>query len=127
MKRTNYRRRLLSYIVITSVFLSSFLFYSPADIVFSAQGDPYLEVITPSEAAVFDVTTVEFTGSMSDDRTPPDQLSLKVFEKLDSSSEPIEITKDGQLTVSVNGQNSNWTFSKLFYYGESFTFFCPYG
>ena len=118
MKRTNYRRRLLSYIVITCVFLSSFLFYSPADIVFSAQGNPYLEVISPSEAAVYDEAMVEFTGSMSDDSTPPDKLSLKVFEKLDSSSEPIEITNDGQLTVSVNGQNANWAFSKLFTIGN---------
>ncbi|WP_419955672.1 hypothetical protein ACN6MT_09330 [Neobacillus niacini] len=114
MKRMNYKRGLLSYIVITSVFLSSFLFYSPSDIVFSAQGDPYLEVVSPSEAAVFDVTKVEITGSMSDDRTPPDQLSLKVFEKSDSSSETIEITNDGQLTVSVNGQNGNWVFIKEF-------------
>ncbi|MEH7179455.1 hypothetical protein [Neobacillus vireti] len=118
MKRTNYRQRLFSYIVITSVFLSSFLSYSPADIVFSAQGDPYLEVKTPSEAAVFDVTTVEFTGSLSDDRTPPDQLSLKIFEKLDSGSEPIEITNDGQLKISVDGQNGNWAFTKEFTEGN---------
>jgi hypothetical protein len=114
MKRTNYRRRLLSYIVISCVFLSSFLLYSPADIVLSAEGDPYLQVITPNEAAVFDGATVEFTGSMSDDSTPPEQLSLRVYEKLDSSSEPIEITRDGQLTISLDGQNGTWVFSKLF-------------
>jgi hypothetical protein len=118
MKRTNYRRRLFSYIFISCVFLSSFLFYSPADIVLSAEGDPYLEVLTPNETAVFDGATVEFTGSMSDDSTPPEQLSLRVYEKLDSSSELFEITNDGQLTVSVEGQNGNWAFSKLFIEGN---------
>jgi hypothetical protein len=118
MKRTNYRRRLFLYIVISCVFLSSFLFNSPADIVLSAQGDPYLEVLTPSKATVFNGATVEFTGSMSDDSTPPEQLSLGVYEKLNSSSELIEITNDGQLTVSVNGQNGNWAFSKPFTEGN---------
>jgi predicted CXXCH cytochrome family protein len=118
MKRTNYRRRFLSYIVISCVFLSSFLFYSPADIVLSAQGDPYLEVTHPSDMAVFDVETVEFTGTMSDDSTPPDQLSLRVFEKSDSNSEPIEITKEGQLTLTVDGQNGSWVFSKVFTKGS---------
>ena len=118
MKRTNYRRRLLSYIVISCVFLSSFFYYSSADIVLSAQGDPYLEVITPSKTAVFDEAMVDFTGSMSDDSTPPDKLSLTVFEKLDSSSEPIEITNEGQLTFSFDGQNGKWAFSKLFTIGN---------
>jgi hypothetical protein len=118
MKRANYRRRLLSYIVISCVFLSSFLLYSPADIVLSAEGDPYLQVLTPNETAMFDGATVEFTGSMSDDSTPPEQLSLKVYEKLDSSSEPIEITNDGQLTVSAEGQNDNWEFSMHFTEGN---------
>jgi hypothetical protein len=118
MKRTNYRRRLLSYIVISCVFLSSFLFYSPADIVLSAQGDPYLELSTPIEATVFDNAMVEITGSMSDDSTPPEQLSLRVYEKLESNSEPIEITSDGQLTISFDGQNGTWVFSKLFYGGS---------
>jgi hypothetical protein len=118
MKRTNYRRRLFSYIVISCVFLSSFLFYSPADIVLSAQGDPYLEMLTLSEATVFDHAKVEITGSMSDDSTPPEQLSLSVYEKLDSSSEPIEITSDGQLTTSIDGQNGTWVFSKLFNEGS---------
>jgi len=112
MKRTNYRRRLFTYIVISCVFLSSFLFYSPADIVFSAQGDPYLELLTPSEATVSANTMVEFTGSMSDDSTPPEQLSLRVYEKVESSSELIEITSDGQLTVLFDGQKSKWIFSK---------------
>jgi Doubled CXXCH motif (Paired_CXXCH_1)/Bacterial Ig-like domain len=94
MKRTNYRRRLFSYIVISCVFLSSFLLYSPADVVLSAEGDPYLQMLIPNEAAVFDGATNEVTGSMSDDSTPAEQLSLKVYEKLDSSSEPIKITKE---------------------------------
>jgi hypothetical protein len=114
MKRTNYRRRLFSYIFISCVFLSSFLFYSPADIVLSAQSDPYLEMLSPSEVTVFDNAMVEITGNISDDSTPPEQLSLRVYEKLDSSSDPIEITSEGQLTFSFDAQKGNWVYSKQF-------------
>ena len=118
MKRVNYKRKFISYIAILSIFLSSFLLYTPADIVLSAPGDPNIEVITPSEGSVFNNEIVDFTGRFSDDSTLPDQLSFSVFEKIDASSEPIEITGEGQLTVTVEGQNSNWTFSKPFTEGS---------
>lgn len=123
VKRMNYKRKFISYFVITSVFLSSFLFYSPADIVLSAQGDPYIEVTSPIEGAVFDVTTVDFAGNISDDSTSNDQLIFKVFENPESSSEPLDITKDGKLTLIADEKIGKWTFSKEFSEGtHSLTF-----
>jgi predicted CXXCH cytochrome family protein len=114
MKRKNYKRRLISYVIIWSVILSSLLLNSPKDIALSASGAPEIEILTPEADAVFNVLTVEFTGRISDDLTTPDKLPVKVFEQLGDSQQPIDITNEGKLTVTPQDQYANFSFTKEF-------------
>lgn len=118
MKRKNYKRKLFSYIVIWSVFISSLLLYSPETHVFSESGIPEITMISPQGGSEFTVSTVEFTGKISDDNTPSDKLSLKVFEKLNSSQQPIDITDDGKRMITNMGEYAQFSFLKEFSEGD---------
>lgn len=112
VKRMNYKRKLISYCVILSVFFSSFLMYSPASIAQTEPGTPVVEVFSPVEGASFDEAMVEFTGKVYDDVTAPDKLMLKVLEKDEQTEASIDITSEG--TLSTVDENGNWSFSKVF-------------
>ncbi|SMQ84261.1 doubled CXXCH domain-containing protein [Bacillus sp. OV166] len=114
MKRKNYNRKLISYFVIWSVVLSSLLFSSPDNIVVSASAVPEIQMLTPDAGAVLNAPVVEFTGSISDDLTTPDKLSVKVFEQLESSQQPIDITDEGKLTLTPKENGADFSYSRDF-------------
>ncbi|EKN71373.1 cytochrome C family protein [Neobacillus bataviensis LMG 21833] len=114
MKRTNYKRKLISYVVIWSLFLSSFLLYSPKNVALSASGVPEIAIITPNAGAMLDVSTVEFTGTISEDQTSSDKLSIKIFEQLGDSQQPIEITGEGKLSITMHDKYADFSFLKDF-------------
>jgi predicted CXXCH cytochrome family protein len=118
MKRKNFKRKIFSYLVIWSVFIGSLLLYSPNSIAFSATGAPDITISSPSDGSVSDVSTVLFTGSISDETTTPDKLSIKVLENQNNSASPIDITSDGQLTVTNLVDHATFTFSKVFSQGQ---------
>ncbi|MEH7495063.1 cytochrome c3 family protein [Neobacillus niacini] len=110
----NFKRKLISCIVMWSVILGSFLSYSPETRVFSATGVPEITMISPVGESVFTSSNVEFTGKISDDISPPDKLLIKVFEHTANSDQPIEITDGGQWTLTPNDQFANFSYSKDF-------------
>ena len=114
MKRKNYKRKLISYFVIWSVFISSLLLYSPGNIALSASGAPEIKITAPGDGSVFDVSMVEFTGRISDDITTSDKLSVKVLEQLSTSDKPIDISSEGKLLVTNKGDYGEFSFSKEF-------------
>ncbi|WP_190284706.1 cytochrome c3 family protein [Bacillus sp. S3] len=114
MKRMNSKRKLISYVVIWSVFIGSLLSYSPKTHVLSASGVPEIKILTPDSEAVFDVSTVEFTGIISDDLTTPDKLSVRIFEQLGNVQQPIDITGEGKLSLLAQDQYADFSFSKDF-------------
>ncbi|WHY85417.1 cytochrome c3 family protein [Neobacillus novalis] len=124
MKRMNVKRKLFTYIVIWSVFLSSLLLYSPETNVLSASGVPEITMNTPDEGAVLDVSTVEFTGKVSSDSTTPEQLTIKVFEQLGDSEQPKDITLDGKLSIKPEDKKADFSYSRNFSEGaHTLTFF----
>ncbi|MGG3563729.1 cytochrome c3 family protein [Neobacillus rhizosphaerae] len=118
MKRMNYKRKLISYIVTWSVFISSLLLYSPDNIAHSASGVPEIKITTPADGAVLDVSTVEFIGRVTDDLTTPDKLQIKVFEQLSDTQQPIDITDDGKLSITQQDTYADFSFSKEFSQGN---------
>jgi predicted CXXCH cytochrome family protein len=114
MKRMNYKRKLFSYIMIWSIFLSSLLLYSPANIALSASGVPEISITSPDEGSVFDVPKVEFTGRVSDSSTTAAKLLVKVFEQQSNSEKSIDITNDGILSYKDNSDYREFSFSKDF-------------
>lgn len=115
MKRKNFKRSLVSYIVIWSIFLSSLLLYSPINnIALSASGVPEIKIFTPNEGTVLDVSTVEFTGRVSEALSTPDKLLVKVFEQQGDSQQPVDITEAGKLSITIQEQYADFTFSKDF-------------
>jgi predicted CXXCH cytochrome family protein len=114
MKRKNYKRKLISYIVFWSVVLSSLLFNSPNNIVVSASGVPEIKLLTPVAGAVFNVSMVEFTGTISDDLTTADKLPVQVFEQSGESEQPIDITGEGTLSITTKENYADFTFSNNF-------------
>jgi Doubled CXXCH motif (Paired_CXXCH_1) len=110
----NFKRKLISCIVIWSVIFGSLLSYSPETHVFSAMGVPEISLDSPSGESVFEVMNVVFTGKISDDLTTPDKLLIKVFEHPINSDQPVDITDGGQLNLSPNDQYANFTYSKDF-------------
>ena len=118
MSRKNNKRKLISYSVIWAVLLSSFLIYSPNNIVLSAEGDPYIEIISPSEELVFDEKMVEFTGKISDDTTTSDKLKLSVYEEQGSPTKTVEISNDVNLSITPTGDYGEWSFTKEFSEGN---------
>ncbi|ETI66383.1 cytochrome c3 family protein [Neobacillus vireti] len=125
MKRMNVKRKLFTYIVIWSVFLSSLLLYSPQTNVLSATGVPEISMNTPDEGAVFNVSTVELTGKISSESTTPDLLTIKVFEQLPGDSEqPKEMTLDGKLSITPKDKDADFSYSGDFSEGpHTLTFF----
>ncbi|MCQ6278712.1 Ig-like domain-containing protein [Bacillus sp. EB600] len=71
-----------------------------------------MKVTAPNDGSVFDVSTVTFTGTISDDITTPDNLSLKVLETQNGS--PVDITSKGVLSVSPAG---DFSYSSVFSQG----------
>ncbi|MEO2077623.1 MAG: cytochrome c3 family protein [Bacillus sp. (in: firmicutes)] len=118
MKRMNYNRKLISYILTWSVFISSLLLYSPNNIAFSASGVPELEITNPVTGTVLDVSTVEFIGKVSDDLTTSDKLQLKVFEQVSDTQQPVDITGEGKLTITLQDTYADFTYSKDFSQGN---------
>ncbi|MFL6558822.1 MAG: hypothetical protein ACJ8MO_22220, partial [Bacillus sp. (in: firmicutes)] len=114
MKRKNYKRKLISYIVIWSVVLSSLLFSSPDNIMVSASDVPKIQILTPTEGVLFNALMVEVTGTTSDDLTTSDKLSIKVFEQLVASQQPTDITDEGQLTITPKDNFAEFSYSKDF-------------
>ncbi|MFJ7728285.1 cytochrome c3 family protein [Neobacillus sp. NPDC097160] len=114
MKRMNYKRKLISYVVIWSVFIGSLLSYSPDNIALSASGVPEIKILTPDLGAVFNVSTVEFTGRISDDLTTPDKLPVKVFDTLGDSQQPIDITGEGKLSITLEDKYADFSYSRDF-------------
>ncbi|MBV7505746.1 cytochrome c3 family protein [Bacillus sp. sid0103] len=112
MKRKNYKRKLISFIVIWSVVLSSLLFSSPDNIVVLASADTEIQLVSPEQGAVFNAPTVEIIGSISDELTLANNLLIKVFEQIDASLQPIDITGDGKLTIVPQEKYADFTFSK---------------
>ncbi|GHH97481.1 cytochrome c3 family protein [Neobacillus kokaensis] len=124
MKRMNYKQKLILYFIICSLLISSFLLYSPETHVFSATGEPEITVMTPAAEAVLDVSTVEFTGKVSDDQTPSNELVIKVFEQSEDSEQPIDITDDGKLTITPKAEYADFTYLNEFSNGiHKLTFF----
>ncbi|WP_286229668.1 cytochrome c3 family protein [Neobacillus mesonae] len=124
MKRMNYKRKFVLYVVIWSLFISSFLLYSPETHVFSASGEPKITVTAPAAGSLFEVTTVEFTGIISDEQTPPNELIVKVFEQPENAEQPIDITEDGKLTITPQANFADFTYVKDFSQGvHKITFF----
>jgi hypothetical protein len=118
VKRMNFKRKLISYIVIWSVVFGSLLSYSPENRVLSATGVPEITLISPLGGSVFEVSKVEFTGKILDDLTTPDKLVVKVFEQSDVSEQPIDITNEGQLIITHMEQYLEFSFTKDFSEGE---------
>ncbi|MEH7440589.1 cytochrome c3 family protein [Neobacillus drentensis] len=118
MKRMNYKRKLISYIVTWSVFISSLLLYSPDNIAHSASGVPEIKISTPADGAVLDVSTVEFIGRVTDDLTTPDKLQIKVFEQLSDTQQPLDITDDGKLSITLQDNYADFLYSKEFSQGN---------
>ncbi len=114
MKRMNYKRKLISNIIIWSVFISSLLLYSPERYVFSAQGVPEITIDTPVQGSEIPVSKVEFTGKISEEMKTPDKLSLKVFEHQGNSEQPVDITNDGELKTIPQEQHAVFTYAKDF-------------
>ncbi|MEH7075729.1 cytochrome c3 family protein [Neobacillus drentensis] len=114
MKRKNYKRKLISYFVIGSVVLSSLLFSSPDNIVVSASAVPEIQILTPEDGAISSASVVEFTGTIADDLTTADKLTVKVFEQLEASQQPIDITNEGKLTTTLKDNNADFTYSNEF-------------
>ena len=114
MKRKNFKRKIFSCIAIWSVFIGSLLIYSPDSNAISASGAPVIKITAPNDGSVFDVSTVKFTGSISDDTTTPDKLSVKVSEKPSGSPDPVDITSKGNLSVTAAG---DFTYSNVFSQG----------
>jgi predicted CXXCH cytochrome family protein len=114
MKRKNYKRKLISYIVIWSVVLSSLLFSSPDNIMVSASDVPKIQILTPTEGVLFNALMVEVTGTTSDDLTTSDKLSIKVFEQLVASQQPTDITDVGKLTITPKDNFAEFSYSKDF-------------
>lgn len=118
MKRMNYNRKLISYILTWSVFMSSLLLYSPDNIAFSASGVPEIKITSPDSGAVLDVSTVEFLGRVSEELTTPDKLQIKVFEEVSDAQQPIEITGEGKLSTTLQDTYADFSFSKEFSQGN---------
>ncbi|PFP23279.1 hypothetical protein COJ96_24340 [Bacillus sp. AFS073361] len=114
MKRKNYKRKLIAYLVIWSVVLSSLLFSSPDNIVVSASAVPEIQILTPNEGTLLNAPLVEFTGTISDDLTSADKLTVKVFEQPEDSQQPIDITGEGKLSMIPNGTAADFLYSKDF-------------
>ncbi|MDF2855632.1 MAG: cytochrome family protein [Neobacillus sp.] len=118
VKRMNFKRKLISYIVIWSVVFGSLLSYSPENRVLSATGVPEITLISPVGGSVFEVSKVEFTGKILDDLTTPDKLLVKVFEQSNVSEQPIDITNEGQLIITPKEQYLEFSYIKDFSEGE---------
>ncbi|WP_186328816.1 cytochrome c3 family protein [Bacillus sp. X1(2014)] len=114
MKRKNYKRKLISYFVIWSVVLSSLLFSSPDNIVVSASAVPEIQILSPDDEFMFNAPMVEFTGTISDDLTTADKLTVKVFEQQEASQQPIDITGEGKLLMTPKGNVADFIYSKDF-------------
>jgi hypothetical protein len=114
----NFKRKLISYIVIWSVVFGSLLSYSPENRVLSATGVPEITLISPVGGSVFEVSKVEFTGKILDDLTTPDKLLVKVFEQSNVSEQPIDITNEGQLIITPKEQYLEFSYIKDFSEGE---------
>jgi hypothetical protein len=114
VKRMDFKRKLISCIVIWSVIIGSLLSYSPETQVFSATGVPQITMISPVGDSVFTSTKVEFTGKISDEESPQDKLLIKVFEHTTDSEQPIDITDGGQLILSSNDQFAEFSYTKDF-------------
>ncbi|WP_246141009.1 cytochrome c3 family protein [Bacillus marasmi] len=67
----NYKRRLFTYIVIWSVFFSSFLIYSPANIALSAPSDPNDTVQSPGNGSSTEDSKVELVNEEVNAPTVP--------------------------------------------------------
>ncbi|MEH7304001.1 cytochrome c3 family protein [Neobacillus drentensis] len=118
MKRKNCNRKLISYIVIWSVVLSSLLFSSPDNIVVSASAVPEVQIVTPDEGTMYTTPMVEVAGTISDDLTTPNKLSVQVFEQVDSSPQPIDVTSEGKLTLTPKDKVVDFSYSKDFSEGD---------
>ena|GEM_PF-5017659 len=118
MKRKNYKRKQISYLVIGSVVLGSLLFSSSDNIVVSASAVPEIQIVTPEDGAAFNASLAEFTGTISDDLTTADKLTVKVFEELEASQQPIDITDEGKLTVTPKDNVADFSYSKEFSEGD---------
>ena len=114
----NFKRKIISYILIWSVVIGSLLSYSPETHVLSATGVPEINLISPVGKSVFDVSKVEFTGKISDDLTSPNKLLFKVFEYTGESEQPIDITSEGLLTLTPKDQYAEFSYSKDFSQGD---------
>jgi hypothetical protein len=114
VKRMNFKRKLISCMVIWSVIIGSLLSYSPETQVFSATGVPQITMISPVGESVFTSTKVKFTGKISDEESPLDKLLIKVFEHTTDSDQPIDITDGGQLILASNDQFADFSYTKDF-------------
>ncbi|MEH7253361.1 cytochrome c3 family protein [Neobacillus niacini] len=114
----NFKRKLISCIVIWSVVFGSLLSYSPENRVLSATGVPEITLIAPIGESVFEVSKVEFTGKILDDLTSPDKLLVKVFEQSNVPDQPIDITNEGQLIFTPNEQYLEFSYTKDFSEGN---------
>ena len=97
MKRKSFKRKVFSCIAICSIFIGSLLVNSHDSKAITAAGDPVIGITAPTDGAVFNVPTVTFTGTISDDTTTPDQLSIKVLEQQSTPDDTVDITGDGHL------------------------------
>jgi predicted CXXCH cytochrome family protein len=118
VKKTNYIRKLTTYFVLCCLSLSSLLFYFPGNTVLSAAGGPSLEILAPEEGGELDTALVAFTGRISDDLTPPEKITFKVYEILAGNEEPLNITDTGDFTSEKNGDYGEWTYSREFTNGS---------
>lgn len=114
MKRKNYKRKLISYLAIWSVFISSILLYSSEKQVVQASGVPEIVLDSPANGAMFQSSTVKFTGTISDETTLPDKLIVNIFEQQRNSEQLVDITNEGTLTITPQGKSANFSFVKDF-------------
>ncbi len=112
VKRMNFKRKIISCIVIWGVIIGSLLSYSPDTHVLSAGGVPEISIIAPVEDSVFDAPSVELTGTITDDDTPPESLLVKVFDQQSATQQPREITNEGTLTIKPNAPSADFTYVK---------------
>jgi hypothetical protein len=115
MERKNFKRKIFSCIAIWGVFIGSLLLYSPDSNAITSAGDPVITISTPVDDSVFNSSTVTFTGTVSDDTTTPDRLSVKVYEQPINSASPVDITDKGISPVSETGE---FTYTNVFSQGK---------
>jgi hypothetical protein len=114
VKNKGYSHNLITY-SIWVVFLVSLLFLFPGNYVLSATEDPNptIEIISPVSNSKYDYSMIEFTGTVSDDLTPSDQLIIRVLE-VQPLAEPLDITNEGQLIITNKGDYSEWSYKNEF-------------